>query len=77
LHRLQRTATANPARFLKRRDYGGVGSRQLADLVLLDANPLVDISATRRIHAVIAGGRLFDRAALDALRKDIEHRAAK
>ncbi len=51
--------------------------RQKADLVMLDANPLADIVATRRIHAVVAEGRLFDRAALDALRRDVEERAAK
>jgi imidazolonepropionase-like amidohydrolase len=72
------TATVNPGRFLKRRDLAGrVGVRQKADLVLLDGNPLADIAATRRIHAVVANGRLFDRAALDALRTDIEQRAAK
>jgi cytosine/adenosine deaminase-related metal-dependent hydrolase len=72
------TATVNPGRFLKRSDLAGrVGIRQKADLVLLDANPLADIAATRRIHAVVANGRLFDRAALDALQRDVETRAAK
>lgn len=72
------TATVNPGRFLKRGDLAGrVAIRQKADLVLLDANPLADIAATRRIHAVVANGRLFDRAALDALRRDVEERAAK
>jgi cytosine/adenosine deaminase-related metal-dependent hydrolase len=42
-----------------------VGKR--ADLVLLDADPLADIRNTRRIHAVVANGRLLDRAALDGL----------
>jgi hypothetical protein len=35
--------------------------------VLLDANPLADIHHTRRIRAVVANGRYFDRAALDTL----------
>ena len=73
-----KSATANPGRFLKRNDLAGrVGVQQKADLVLLDANPLADIAATRRIHAVIANGRLFDRVALDALQRDVERRAAK
>ncbi len=77
-HQALRTATVNPGRFLKRSELAGrIGIRQKADLVLLDANPLADIAATRRIHAVIANGRLFDRAALDALRADVEQRAAK
>ena len=36
----------------------------MADLLLLDANPLADIRNTRRIHAVIQGGGLVDREAL-------------
>ena len=38
-----------------------------ADLVLLEGNPLDDIRNTRRIRAVVAAGRLYARAALDAL----------
>jgi hypothetical protein len=34
---------------------------------LLDRNPLIDIRNTRAIAAVIAGGRYFDRSALDRL----------
>jgi len=72
------TATVNPGRFLARRDLAGrVSIRQRADLVLLDGNPLEDIGAIRRIHAVVANGRLFDSAALDALLRDVEERAAR
>jgi imidazolonepropionase-like amidohydrolase len=46
-------------------DRGTVEAGKRADLVLLDANPLVDIANTRRIHAVIIGGRMFDRALID------------
>ncbi|MFM7120494.1 MAG: amidohydrolase family protein [Gammaproteobacteria bacterium] len=61
-------ATRRPAEFLGREDdLGTVAPGKLADLVLLDADPLVDIRNTRRIAAVMRGGRLFDRAALDAL----------
>jgi imidazolonepropionase-like amidohydrolase len=67
LHALQ-TATLNPARFLKRgEELGTVSAGKLADLVLLDANPLEDITNTRRIHAVVADGRLYRRAQLDSL----------
>jgi len=73
-----RTATVNPGRFLKRTDLDGrIGVRRKADLVVLDANPLHDISATRAIHAVIANGRLFDRVALDALLRDVQDRAQR
>ncbi len=62
------SATLRPAQFLGIEDQlGTIEPGKLADLVLLDANPLADIAHTRRIHAVIRGGRLFDRAALDQL----------
>ena len=46
---------------------GTVQVGKLADLVLLDADPLVDIRNVGRIHAVIARGELFDRAGLSGL----------
>ena len=61
-------ATTAPAAFLERNDVQGrVATGQMADLVLLDADPLVDISNTRRIQAVIANGRAFDRVVLDSM----------
>ena len=39
----------------------------LPDLVLLDANPIADIANTRRIDTVILGGKVYGRAALDAM----------
>lgn len=46
---------------------GSVATGKVADLVLLDGNPLQDIANTKRIRAVIQGGRLLDRTALDGL----------
>jgi imidazolonepropionase-like amidohydrolase len=55
-----RAATYEPARYFGMLDSAGtVAPGQLADLVLLDANPLRDIRNTRRIAAVVANGRLF------------------
>jgi hypothetical protein len=63
-----RAATYNPAEFFNALDSLGTVSRgKLADLVLLDGNPLADIRNTRRISVVIANGRVFDRPALDQL----------
>jgi len=63
-----RTATINPARFLGVTDsLGSVATGKVADLVLLEANPLDDIANTKRIRAVIRGGRLLDRGALNQL----------
>lgn len=42
-------------------------AEKVADLVLLDSNPLDDIRNTRRIHAVVINGHLLDHAALTRL----------
>lgn len=61
-------ATMNPAHFFKMdKELGTVQRGKLADIVLLDADPLADIANAQRISAVISKGRLYDRAALDAL----------
>ena len=72
------TATSNPARFLGiEASVGSVAPAKIADLVLLSANPLTDIHNTQKISAVIVNGRLFNRAALDQILKDVESAAKK
>ena len=61
-------ATLNPARVLGLAEsLGSIEPGKLADLVLLDANPLEDIRNTQKIRAVVADGRLYRRADLDQL----------
>lgn len=56
-----RAATLEPARYFGMLDSAGtIAPGKLADLILLDANPLRDIANTRRIAAVVANGRLID-----------------
>ncbi|HWZ42556.1 MAG TPA: amidohydrolase family protein [Candidatus Saccharimonadales bacterium] len=71
------TATLNPAKFLGlQKDLGSVTQGKLANLVLLDANPLQDIRNTRKISAVVLNGRLLDRAELDKILEKIAEFAA-
>jgi len=68
-----RAATLSGATFLGRaEEFGSVKAGRAADLVLLDANPLTNISNTRRIRAVIRGGRVFERASLDSMLASVE-----
>jgi amidohydrolase family protein len=71
-------ATLRPAEFFGRTaDLGTVAPGKLADLVLLSADPLVDIHNTTQIQAVWFRGKYFDRAALDGLLEAAKHRHGK
>ena len=64
------SATRNPAVFLGRLDSLGTIERgKIADLVLLDANPLEDISNVQKISAVLFGGKLIPKSSLETMRK--------
>ncbi|MEM6583750.1 MAG: serine hydrolase [Pseudomonadota bacterium] len=61
-------ATSNAASVMNRDDRSGsIAVGQVADIVLLNADPIADISATRDIDAVIRAGVLFDKQALDGV----------
>jgi imidazolonepropionase-like amidohydrolase len=67
-------ATLNPARVLKiENSLGTIEAGKLADLVLLDANPLRDITNTRKLRAVVADGHLYRRSDLDQLLAAVKH----
>ena len=63
-----RTATINPARnFGFDKDLGSLEPGKLADLVVIDGNPLADIRQSDRISQVMQNGRLFDAMTMNQL----------
>lgn len=61
-------ATLEPARFLGLADsLGTIQAGKVADLVMLDADPLIDIRNTRRIVGVVADGRWLDHSELNRM----------
>jgi imidazolonepropionase-like amidohydrolase len=54
-------ATRNSAEFLRLADVGTLEAGKSADFIVLDANPLEDITNTRRISAVVLRGAAVDR----------------
>jgi Amidohydrolase family len=71
-------ATFKPAQFLGKMDkYGVVEPGRVADLVLLDENPVADISNTRRMFGVVANGKYYSRQDLDTMLRQVETLAAQ
>jgi hypothetical protein len=67
------TATRNPAQLVNKLDTLGTIERgKIADLVLLDADPLQQIGNTRKISAVIIGGKLLSQTQRQGLLAKLE-----
>ena len=72
------SATRNPAIFLGQIDsLGTVESGKIANLVLLDANPLEDIRNTRKIRAVVLNGKYLSYETLQKLLADAKDSAKR
>jgi imidazolonepropionase-like amidohydrolase len=64
------TATINPAKFLYMENkLGTVTEGKFADLLILENNPLVDISNTQKINAVIVNGRYISHSDIAVMLK--------
>jgi imidazolonepropionase-like amidohydrolase len=63
-----RAATANAAEFLGvNGKQGMVATGHVANLVLLDSNPLTDIAHSRRIAGIMLRGRWIPRSEIDGM----------
>jgi Tol biopolymer transport system component len=70
-HRVLRAATANTAESLGVGDQiGSLEAGKLADLIVLDANPLEDIRNSARVVMAMVNGRLLDAQTLDEIAPD-------
>ncbi len=71
-----RTATVAPAQFFNATDrFGTVREGLVADLILVQRNPLEDISALRELRGVMMRGRWLPREKLDELLEQVAARA--
>lgn len=72
------TATLNPAIYFgKTAEWGTIAPGKAADLVVLRANPLIDIANTRAVAAVVADGRYYSPHELERMRLHIMELAGK
>jgi imidazolonepropionase-like amidohydrolase len=72
------TTTINPAKFLGlEKSLGTIEKGKLADLVLLDADPLENIANTKKISAVIINGKYLPKDSLQKMLADVEAIANK
>jgi len=70
-----KTATVNGAKFLKIANfYGSLQAGKCSDLILLDSNPLENINAIDQINVVMANGKLYTSADLNALLASVKNK---
>lgn len=67
-----KTATINPAKYFNlEQELGSIKEAMWADVLILNANPLENISNTKQIYAVIKEGKLYDKKELHAIRQKL------
>jgi len=76
LQALQASIINGPKFFNKEQQYGKIEKGYFADFILLDADPLTDISNTQKINGVVTKGRYLSRPALNKLLLQIKAKAA-
>jgi len=76
LQALQASVLNSPL-FLNKTEYGSLSAGKKADILLLDENPVLNISATEKINVVIVKGQILDKAAIRLTLEEIKSRTAK
>jgi imidazolonepropionase-like amidohydrolase len=75
IHEALKASVINgPAFFNLLKDFGAVATNKMADLLILDANPLANIQNTQKINSLIRKGVYLNRKALDKLLADTEQK---
>ena len=69
--------TVNVGKYVKRADLGTIQTGSIADLLLLNGNPLTDIKQAKNIEGVMANGRWLSRKWIDATLESIKNKYAK
>ncbi len=72
-----RTVTVYPAKYLNRVSSGTIAEGKLADLVLLNKNPLENIQNTKTIEGVMLKGKWMGRNTLDSMLEEVEYGVKK
>lgn len=75
LQALQASIINGPAYFRKSNEYGKINAGYYADFLLLEANPLTDISNTKRINSVMVNGKYLSRTELDKMLETLKQKA--
>lgn len=67
-----RTGTVNVAAYLNLKDAGSIKPGNVADLILIDGNPLTDVTNTKKVSGVMLRGQWLSKAEIDAGLKKLE-----
>ncbi|NRF38899.1 amidohydrolase family protein [Pedobacter foliorum] len=66
-------SVVNSPEFLGKKEYGSIASGKKADILLLDENPLKNISATQKIFTVITAGKVLNRSTLNSMLEEVKN----
>lgn len=73
-----KTATLNPSIYFGiEKDFGTVSINKIADLVILDANPIENINNTRSVFSVIREGRVLNRDIINIMKAELQTKEGK